>query len=116
MLAEFDQAHQMRRITFESTEELDACARAAEIVEKLPAAPSSAYGAANYVIALANDAHLTPEAGNMPAMCGSDADGLIITLDLEAKTSPVEAERVMARSLLHEVEAQGIDVAQVLAA
>lgn len=106
----------MRRITFETSAELDACARAAETVEKLPSAPHNVYGAASYVIALAADTQLTPEAGNMPAMCGSDADGLIITLDLEAKTSPVEAERVIALSLLHEVEAQGIDVARVLAA
>lgn len=116
MRAGFDPDHQMRVLEFTTSPELDECARVAETVQQLPDTPDGIFRFASFIMSLADSVKIVPETGDVPPICGRDADRLIITLDTGARHSESEAQRMFARSLLFQITAQGVDIDAVLAA
>lgn len=110
MKATFDQSHQMRIIKVEAGPEFDTCVDVAKVIDEMPEAPEYAQSVASFLIYLGAEG-----TNNIPPLCGHDADGLIISLDLARQRAKVEADAMKIRSLLEQVQA-GVDIAPVLAA
>jgi hypothetical protein len=115
MRAKFDPEHHIRVLQFEYPAELKGCAELAKKVEEIPDAPRQVYSTASLVIALSTDENLERDSVPLPKVSGPDADGLLEVLDIGARITDIDAERMLARALIRQVQAQGVDVNRLVA-
>ena len=94
----------MRIINVEVGPEFDTCVDVARVIDEIPEAPEYAQSVASFLIYLGAEG-----TNNIPPLCGHDADGLILSLDLARRQSLDEVERMKVNSLLQQVCA-GVEV------